>query len=372
MKKILSVISIALVIAGCSGTPANDEASKMKQLQEYKQQMATIRDKIDKLEKELAQTEKNDRVKVKTEELKSVLFEHFIEVSGSVEADQDVNVSPESAGVIESILVKEGQQVSKGQVLAVLNSEILKRSIDEMKVQLELATTTYERQKNLWDQKIGSEMQLLQAKSNMEALQKRVESIEAQMQLAVIKAPVNGVVDILYQKKGEIGTPQVPFAKVINIDNIIVYADVSETFITKIKQGDRATVKFPALGKEVSANIFRIGNVVDPNNRTIRVRLNLSNPDRMIKPNLISMVQFRDYVAENAIVIPSILIKEDFKGNYAYVADNADGAMIARKIYIKSGVNNNNMTEVLEGLTEGMTLITEGYAQVVDGSLIEL
>lgn len=371
MKKILIVLTTAALLAGCAGTPANDEASKMQQLQEYKQQLSELKQKIDQLEKELAATEKNEAVKVTVAELTPQLFEHFIEVNGTVEADQDVNVSPESVGVIENILAKEGQQVTKGQPLAILNTETLQRSMDEMKVQLELATTTYNRQKNLWDQKIGSEMQLLQAKSNMEALQKRVESLQAQKDLSVVKAPVNGVVDIIFQKKGEIGSPQTPFAKVINIDNIKVYADIAETYITKIKQGDRAVVKFPALGKDVPVPVFRIGNVVDPNNRTFRIRLNLNNPDRMIKPNLISIVQLRDYAAENAIVVPTILIKEDFKGNYTFVVDKTDGTPRAKKVYVKPGINNNNMSEIQEGLTAGTLIITEGYTQVVDGSPLQ-
>lgn len=340
----------------------------MKTLQDYKQQMHELKQKIDVLEKELALEDPGEVVNVEVRELQPQLFEHFIEVPGNVEADLDINVSPESIGVIERILVTEGQNVSKGQVLAVLNIETIQRSIEEMQVQFDLARTTYERQKNLWDQKIGSEMQLLQAKANMEALEKRVAAMKAQVEMAEIKSPVDGIVDIVYQKKGQIGSPQTPFARVLNISTVKVYGDVSESYLTKVNNGDRVVVSFPALSREVNANIYRIGNVVDPDNRTFRIRINMSNNDRFIKPNLICTIRIRDYSAEDAIVIPSILIKEDFVGNYTYVAASEDGKNVARKVYITPGTTNNNMTEVVDGLAAGMKIISEGFTQIADGT----
>lgn len=372
MKRILTIMVFATVVtallAGCSAKPADDNALKTEQLQQYKNEFSELKLKIEALEKELALDSKNDEVRVQVAELVPEQFERFIEITGRVEAEEDIQVSPESAGVIAEVLVKEGQRVSKGQTMAILNTEILKRAVDELKIQHDLATTTYNRHKNLWDQNIGSEMQLLQAKSAMEALQKRIESTEAQINLSVIKSPVSGVVDAVYQKKGEIGSPQVAFARVINSSSIRVYADVSESYLPKIKQGDRVVVFFPALAREAEATIYRIGNSIDVNNRTFSIRVNLNNPDGLIKPNIISTIRVRDYRADDAIVVPNILIKEDFRGNYTYIAEVVEGKSVARKIYVKPGVNNNNRTEVLEGLSSGMKIITEGYVLVADGT----
>ena len=259
MKKILMIIAVAAFFAACSSTTVNDEDAKRQELQQYKQDMHDLKMKIDALEKELSKTEKEEVINVKVQDIQSETFEHFFEVTGNVEADLDVNVSPESAGIIESILVKEGEHVLRGQILAKLKVDALQRSLDELKVQLDLATTNFKRQQNLWDQNIGSEMQYLQAKTNMESLQKRIEGLEAQIDMSDVKAPVDGVVDKIYQKKGEIGSPQMPFAKVVNIDRVNIYGDVSEAYLTKVKKGDKIKINFPALGRETEARIQQIG-----------------------------------------------------------------------------------------------------------------
>lgn len=371
MKKGIIILIVAVIVAACSMQPANDEKAKQAQLQEYKQQLYDLKQKISALESELALNEKVDVVNVKVAEIAPEHFDHFIEVTGKVEAEQDVDVSPETSGTITDIFVKEGQWVSKGQILAKLSTEVLERSLDELKVALDLATTSYQRQKNLWDQNIGSEMQFLQAKNNKESLEKRIESLKSQMEMADVKSPIDGVVDIVYQKKGHIGGPQMPFAKVINTKAIKVYADISESYLKKVKKGDRVQVYFPALDKTIDARINQIGNTIDPHNRTFRVRINLSNSDNLIKPNLVSIVKIRDYENPEAIVIPSLYIKEDFRGEYTFIVNNETGKNVAQKIYITSGVTDNNRTEVTSGLTSGMKVISEGYNQVVDGTVVE-
>lgn len=371
MKRILIVLTTAVLLASCGSTSVETEATKRQQLQQYKQEVHDLEQKIQVLEKELASNEKEEVIKVKVAELNNQKFEHFIEVTGKVEAELDVDVSPETAGVIKEVLVTEGEWVSKGDILARLNADILERSVEEMEVQLSLAQTNYDRQKNLWDQNIGSEMQYLQAKNNKESLEKRIESLETQIEMAQVKSPVSGIVDVVFQKKGHIGSPQMPFAKVINISKIKIYGDISESYITKIHKGDKVNVSFPALGRNIDAKIVQIGNTIDPNNRTFRVRINLKNGDKSIKPNLISIIKLRDYINEEAIVVPALLIKEDFHGNYTYVAEKKDGKNVVKKVYVTPGVTNNNITEVVDGLTAGMQVISEGYNQVVDGVAIQ-
>lgn len=372
MKNLLLLLISLLLLAACSNTAVEDDAAKRKRLQELKQQAHSIELQITQLEQELSGTQDKETVRVKTQTLSRQKFEHFFEITANVEADQDVDVSPETSGVIKEVLIREGQQVSKGQILGRLNTDVLERSIDELQVQLDLASTTYQRQKNLWDQNIGSEMQFLQAKNNKESLEKRIESLKTQIELAEIKSPANGVVDILYQEKGQIGSPQIPFAKVINIEKIKIYGDVSESYLTKIHKNDAVSISFPALNRELMATIDQIGNTIDPNNRTFRIRINLNNPDKTIKPNLLAVLKLRDYVNENAIVVPTLFIKEDFNGHYTYVTENTGQETTAKKIYVSPGVNNNNLTEVQEGLHEGMQIISEGYNQVNNGTVVEL
>lgn len=364
------VLTAAVIVAACSTKPANDEQAKREQLEQYKKQMQELKQQIDLLETELKTSETEKVVNVSVMEIEQKPFEHFIEVTGKVEAEYDLDVSPESAGVISEVYVTEGQTVQKGFVMARLNTDVLERNIDELKIQLDLASTTYTRQKNLWEQNIGSEMQLLQAKNNKESLEKRIKALESQISMSEVKAPVSGVVDVVYQKKGHIGSPQIPFAKVINTSEIKVYADISESYITAVKPGDLVKVFFPALNNEIETPIRQIGKTIDPNNRTFRVRINLNNPGQMIKPNLASVVKIRDYYNENAIVIPSLLIKKDFKGDYTYIAENTGGKNIARKVYLKPGVSQNNMTEVTDGLQAGIKVISEGFNQIADGTVV--
>lgn len=368
MKKITILIISLQLLAACSSTPMNEEDSKRKELQKYRQERNELDNKIAALEQELAGTQAEEKINITVTELNEQRFEHFIEVTGIVEADEDVNISPESAGVIQEITAHEGQQVAAGQVLGKLNTDALERSLDELNIQLDLAETNFNRQKNLWDQNIGSEMQFLQAKSSMESLQKRIESMKAQIQMSEIKSPINGVVDIVYQKEGEMGSPQIPFAKVLNMDKLRVYADVSESYLTSVKQGDTVKLTFPALNFEMEAPITRVGNTIDPNNRTFRVRINIQNKGRNLKPNLISIVKLRDYVSEDAIVVPALLIREDFRGEYAFIAEGKGEEFIAKKVHIETGKSQNNRTEVVNGLDDGMLIISEGYTQVSDGS----
>lgn len=341
-------------------------------MQELKQQVHTLELQIQALEKELSSNEDEELVNIKTTLIKQQKFEHFIEVTGKVEAEQDVDVSPEAAGIIKEVLVTEGQLVKKGQIMARLNTDVLDRSVEELQVQLDLATTNYERQKNLWEQNIGAEMEYLQAKNNKESLEKRIKSLKTQIEMAEVKSPINGVVDVVYQKKGNIGGPQVPFAKVINTSKIKIYADISESYITKVSKGDEVEIRFPALNKTLHAKINQIGNTIDPNNRTFRVRININNTSNLIKPNLVSVVSLRDYVNESAIVVPILYVKEDFKGHYTFIVEKENGKNVARKVYVTPGITNNNMTEINDGLSAGMMIVSEGYNQVVNGTAVQI
>ena len=370
MKKVLYIALISL-LAACTGVSEEKSIDKHDLLVQYKEQMFDLKQKINSLEKELQAGKKKEFVNVAVTKIESGLFEHFIEVTGKVEADQEVDVSPEGSGKIIEIVVSEGERVTKGAVLATLNTDIIDQTIEELKINLDLAKTTFERQENLWNQKIGSELQYLQAKTSKDVLERKLNSLVAQREMTIIKSPVDGIVDVIFQKEGQIASPQMAFAKVVNIDNVKVYAEVSESFLTKLKKGDEVIIDFPAIGKSKVTDISMMGNFINPNNRTFRIKATLKNSDNMIKPNMLSVVKIRDYFAEDAIVIPSLLVKEDFKGEYTFIAKKDGDDFIVDKIYIKSGVSDNNMTEIVEGLKVDDLIINEGFNQVVSGSHIK-
>ena len=298
-------------------------------------------------------------------------FKHYVDVTGNVNADKNILVSPEVGGNIISINVSEGDQVKKGQVLGRLNAEMIERSIREVRINHDLAVTTYNRRKNLWDQNIGSEMEYLQAKSNKEALEQKLEALKVQLDMAVIKSPINGVVDEIILREGEMASSQMPFARVVNIDNVYITADVSEMYLPKIHKGDEVNIEFPVLNRSINKSIFRISSVIDPSSRTFRVRVNLKNSDNLIKPNMMAILKLLTYSDESAIVVPSILVKKDFTGEFIFVAEKDGDKWVARKRYLKTGIKNNNKTVVVDGLAGDNNIIVKGYAQVVDGSVIQ-
>ncbi len=370
MKKIFILPLIALMVACTTGE--KDDEAKRAELKEYKKELSELKKKIEEIEKELSLNQKEGIINVVTTDVKQDLYEHFVDVTGQVKADQNILISPEAAGKIISIEVKEGDKVKKGQVLARLNTEMTQRSLAQVEVNLQLATTTYERQADLWQQNIGSEMEYLQAKSNKEALEQQKESLVAQLDMAIVRAPINGVVDDVIQKQGEMAGPQLPFARLVNIENVYITADVSEIYLQQIKAGDQVAIEFPVINKNLDAKVYRTSSVIDQGSRTFRVRIDLMNRDGAIKPNMLGVLKLRTFADENAMIVPSILVKKDFSGEFIFVAEDIEGQLRAKKRYIKTGIKDNNNTLVTEGLNVGDKVITKGYAQVVDGSAISI
>jgi len=371
MIRILSII-LLVALSACGATNKDTREEKEKQLAEYRRQMSDLKEKIFKLEEELNDKNQTDITNVVVEEVTSKEFSHLIEVTGNVEAEEDIDVSPETAGNIISIDVVEGQWVEKGTVLGRLNTEALEHNIEDLKIQYSLVKIIYEKQKNLWEQNIGSEVEYLQAKSSKESMERKIQALESQLEMAVITSPISGVVDRLYQNAGEMAGPQIPFAKVVNISKVKIYADVSERYINAINAGDEVTIEFPAISKTVKGNIYRKSNIINPDNRTFRMRINLKNNGGEIKPNLVSVIRVRDYYNPEAIVVPSLLIKNDFKGKYIYVARSNSDTWKAEKLYVETGISNNNYTTLLSGLNKGDLLIVKGFDQVADGSRINI
>lgn len=374
MKQLI-IITLIGALTACSTNRTEQIKAKLAKL---KEQTINIESEIKTLEKELAELEKGANVKglvpVLVKEIKPGRFEHFITVNGNVELYEEARISPETGGQIKRIHVSKGDRVKKGQMLVSLNTSVLENGIKELKTGLELANKIYEKQKSLWEQNIGSEIQYLEAKNAKESLERKLETLNAQLEMSLIKAPFDGIVDEVYSKEGELGAPGQPMLHLVNLSNLKIVADLSESFLPKLKLGDMVRITFPAYTNEVfEAPIRRIGNVVDSRSRTITIELSLTNRGELIKPNQIAILNIMDFESPNALVVPSIVVKQDSRGEFLFIAENnLSGENIARKVYVKTGMAYQDNTMVSEGLTPGQRVIVSGYNLVGNGSLVEI
>jgi RND family efflux transporter MFP subunit len=362
---------IILLLASCASN--DNEQAVRDQITAYKKEAGELNKKIAELEKKLSATDHSgnpgNRVPVQTMDLAPETFNHFIEVSGTAEAVKEAFISPEVSGQIRELYVNEGDYVEKGQVLAKLNTEITESNIADLQASLDLAETVYEKQARLWEKGIGSEIQYLNAKNSKESLEQKLVALKAQLDMAIIKSPVSGIVDEIYAKKGELAMPGMQLMQVVNLDELYINADVSESYLNQVREGETVTLGFPVYpDMKMEVPIHRKGNVINPNNRTFTVQLKVKNPDRLLKPNILSVIHINDFSADSALVVPSALIKQDLTGSYLYAVQKKDDRMIARKVYIKPGKTYLDKTMVLEGLQAGQAIIMQGYNMVSDGT----
>lgn len=369
-KKYFVIPLITIILAACGG----GGETKPAKLQRLKQEKAALEQEIAKLEKEVGKTDTTEKVKTVTlATLDDTTFQHFIDVQGSVDARENVNVFSKTPGVVTSISVKEGQAVSRGQVLGQVDDQLARAGVEEVRTQLELATTTYERQKNLWAQKIGSEIQYLTAKNNKESLERRLATLNEQLSQTRIISPISGTVDAVIVKLGDNagpGAPQ-PAFRVVNSNALKVAANVAEGYAGRVKTGDQVRISFPDINKEISARISFASRTIDPLSRTIKVEVPLP-ADAALRPNMIAHIKIIDYTAPNAVVIPVNVIQYTMGKPYVVVAKNSNGKLVAQRKPIEMGRTYNDKAEIKDGLEPGERLITTGYQGLNDNDLIKL
>ncbi|MCK5055989.1 MAG: efflux RND transporter periplasmic adaptor subunit [Candidatus Aminicenantes bacterium] len=313
------------------------------------------------------------RIIVEAKKIEYVKFEHFFSVNGSVEAIKEAFISPEISGQIKTVHVSEGDRVKKDQLLISLNSDVTEHGITEIKTSLKLAKTVFEKRKGLWDKKIGSEIQFLQAQTNKESLENKLKTLEARLEKTKIKAPIAGIVDQISKKQGELAIPGSLLIRVIDLRKVYANADVSEAYLSKIHKGDPVFVTFPSYPElGINASILRVANVVNPQNRTFQIKIKINNENEKLKPNIIAVIKIKDFSAESAFVVPSIIIKKDFKGTYLYVVERGDVKLTARKIHVETGMSEKGNTMITKGLEPGLEVITGGYNLVKNGVGIKL
>lgn len=387
MKRIFPLLLITLVtLAACNssgGKSVEDiiTSQDLKKIREKKKELVSeqnaIKDQIKLLDAAIADLDDNQKIPlITTFELNDELFVHYLELQGNVTTKNLLLLYPEYSGVLSEVLVREGDWVKKGQVLARIDDGGLSQQLAQLKIQLDLAKTTFERQERLWEQKIGSEMQFLQAKSNYEAQVQAIAQLEQQVAKTVITAPFSGTIDEVITEQGAVVMPgQTAVFRIVNLDNMYIETDVPEKYVPYITRNKKVEVEFPVLNKRIESKVRQVGDFIDPNNRTFRVEVSVPNNEKAIKPNLTARLRINDYTNEQALLIPQSIISENASGQqYVYAVSNKDDKQggVAQKVIIETGLTQGDVIEVTSGLTKGMELVMEGARSVSDGQRVRI
>ena len=369
MKKQFSVLALGLItiMSSCSHSSGGD---KQAQLEKLKKEQAEVKTKIAALEEEIAKTDSTSRevgLDITVRELKADTFRNYIDVQGRVDAEENVALSSEMPGTVTKINVKVGDVVNAGQVLAETDSRAISQGIADLQTNMDLVNQIYQKQKNLWNQKIGTEMQYLQAKTNKESLEKKLATLQEQIRMGKIVSPINGTVDAVDIKLGQMVAPGLPAIRVINFSSLKVKADVAESYASKIKKGSDAIVRFPDMNDSVIGVISFVSRAINPSSRTFNVEVMLDNK-KEYHPNMVSRLSINDYKSAKAeVIIPvSVIQKDESNASFVYVADGN----FAKKQIVTLGKQYNGKSEILSGLKEGDLLLESGYDMVNDGDPI--
>ncbi len=363
-----------LVLAtGCKHTKDNTLEANKKKLADLKKRDGAMRDSIQLLEDSIkAEGGKEIKtIKVAVQNIFLQPFRHYVEVQASVYGQDNINVNTQMPGVIKSISVTEGDKVTKGQVLASIDDAVLQQNIQELQTNLDLTKTLYEKQKSLWDQKIGTEVQYLSAKSNYESLQKRMSAMQQQDDMTKIKSPIDGTVDAVKIRIGESVAPGLPTIQVVNTEQLKVRGYVTESYISDIHEGDSLLINFPDLNKDIVSVASYVSKSIDMVNRTFTVEVKLPQ-DANYHPNMIAMMKIIDYSKPASVVIPINIVQNDPTGSFVFIAVNEKGTIIAKKVPVKLGKVYDGNAEITDGLKANDKIITVGYDDLNNGDAVSL
>jgi len=367
MKSLLTYASLLLLSIGVASCTGNDLDAKKAELEGLKSQLSEISTQIKALEAELIAADPAFAAAAKKSLLITTVaatkgdFTHFVEVTGSVLSKKNVNISAETGGRILDIPAIEGMRMSKGQVLAKIDSESIQRSIEELENNLSLARTVFEKQERLWNQKIGTEIQYLEAKSRKEGLEKSLASLRTQMAKAAVRAPFNGTVETVRVRVGELVQPGSQMFQFVGESDLFIEADISESYIGVLAKGDSVEITFPSIKKTITTKVSATGSIINPNNRTFKVEVFLPRLPE-VKPNMISVLKIQDYKNKESVIVPSHLILADTKGDYLFAVENG----VAKKKYVTRGYTSGDQTEIVEGLVGTEMLVDKGFREVGD------
>ena len=385
MNKFYTILLITVII-GCNSSGSisieslienNDLDELKKRKDEYVDAMNAMKLELNEINSGIAFLDENERLALVSKyEIKEQVFTSYIEAQANLKTRKNILILPEFQGTLEKIYVDEGQNVSKGKLLAEINDSGLKEQLDQLIIQRDFAKENYERIQRLWENNIGSEIQFLKSKSDFESIQKGVDQMRDMLSKTKIYAPFTGVVDEIIANQGSNLIPGITnILRLVNLEDVYAEAFVSEKYISSISNGTEAIVKIPLLNKEIKSEVTQTGNFIDPNNRTFRIEIPVDNSDRRIKQNLDAKIKINIYKKDNAVVIPLRIIREDAEGkNYIYLMDEdkKDDVYITRKAIIRIGNKSNTDAEVIEGLNFGEIIVLEGANLVEDVQRVKL
>ncbi|WP_417199290.1 efflux RND transporter periplasmic adaptor subunit [Bizionia sp.] len=386
MKNIKILIILALIISSCGSKNENslDAVLASNNLSELKERRSQIDIKQQELNDQMAllneKIAKLDTIKkvplITTFKAKEEVFKHQLEIQGSVTTKDLLIVTPEYNGILTKVYVKEGQQVKKGQILAKIDDGGLSQQLAQLEIQANLAKTTFERQKRLWDQNIGSEIQYLQAKSSSESQAEAVNQLKQQISKTTVTAPFSGTIDDIITEQGSVVMAgQSQLMRIVNLDNMYIETDIPESYIGSVTKGKDVTVEFPILGETIETKVRQAGDYINPANRTFKVEVSVPNKDNNIKPNLTARLKINDYTSEKALLIPQSIISENADGEqYIYILSNKNnnGEGDVKRVIIKTGKTQGDVIEVLEGIEDGAEIVQEGARSVKDGQTVRV
>lgn len=384
MKKLLYLLAALFVFScGKKDKVSTESIIASKDIESIREQKKTLTAKqqalgeeIEKLSAAIAEIDPNQKIPlVTTVIVKDTLFNHYIELQGNVQTKQNLVLTPEFNGILSNVYVKEGQQVQKGQLLAKVDDGGLSQQLGQLEVQRDLAKTTFERQERLWNQKIGSEIQFLQAKTNYQAQQKAIGQLNKSIAKTTIRAPFSGVVDDIITEKGNVvAAGQSPILRIVSLNNMYIEAEVPERYISNIKKGTNVTVEIPVLNTSIDTQIKQSGSFINPGSRTYTIEVPVKNKEKTIKPNLTAKLLINDYSSDKAILVPQNLLSENAEGDqYVYkVVKDSDNSWIAKQQVVKTGKSQGDLIEIKSGLTVNTVIIEEGARSVVDNQIIQL
>ena len=374
MKKIILIATISALLFSCGKKEDNaniDSLISSKNLVSIKAKRAELQTQLTKLDNAIAELDvkKTEEALVSVVTVKDTIFSHYLEVQGNVNTKENLIIYPQFAGILNTVNVIAGQKVTKGQVLGTIDDGGLSQQLGQLENQLALAKTTFERQKRLWDQKIGSEIQYLQAQTNMVSQQKAVSQMKAQMAKTRIIAPFNGVIDELIAERGQVVGPGQGLMRIVNLNNMFVSTTVPESYIGKLKVGTEVSVYLASIGKSFNGKIRQVGNNINPNNRSFGIEVSVPNTENLLRPNQVAKLKITDYTNSKAVVVPSNVIQEDADGNQFVfeVSSVKDKTGIAKKVMVKVGKTADNFTEILSGLEPKTIVVGDGVKTVSEG-----
>ncbi|TYQ00087.1 RND family efflux transporter MFP subunit [Tenacibaculum adriaticum] len=386
MRKIFIIAVTTVLLISCGGKKeqsveqvlaTNDLAQIRAKKDNLDKQQQVLADELKLLNAKISELDTNKKVSlITTIAAKENQFVHYLELQGNVQTKKNVLVYPEMAGQLVSIFVKEGQQVTKGQALARIDDGGMSNQLAQLEANSALAKTTYERQKRLWEQKIGSEIQFLQAKTSYEAQTNAVSNLRKTIAKYTIRAPFTGIIDDVIKEQGTVVAPGPgsEIFRIVNLGDMYIETDVPENYITSVKKGKTVEVDFPILGKKINSEVRQAGNFINPANRTFKVEISVPNKDRSIKPNLTAKLKINDYTNPNAILIPQSIISENANGEqYVYMVDSIKGNKgVAKQVIIETGKTQGDIIEVISGITSGMHIINEGARSVKNDQEVKI